>query len=329
VRAVVFEARTGSDCDAPEDLLELAVQPGQTPSGAVSFRHGVSSRAVPLKEIRDMTAALPFGRFTMEYLEKLGEGGLGRVDKVRMTASNCPTKPVGSEWACKRLNATWAAHPTMRERFEREIAALKQLKHPYIVKVEGENLPGGERYYLMPLYASTLRKYIESGRCRSDWRVVAKLGIQCALALQHAHGAGLVHRDIKPDNVLFNPGGTLVVADWGLGYFVHKLSKVLMPLTRGGMGTEYYCSFEQWSTGKCDHRGDIYSLGMTLDELLTGAHRQIVAAGFGLNGPSSTEGTTGAQCFNAVLQRMTAFSPEKRQASMGEVIQGLRAALVA
>lgn len=275
-----------------------------------------------------MTAALPFGRFTFEYLEKLGEGGLGRVDKIRVTASNAPGKTVGSEWACKRLNATWAAHPEMRDRFEREIVALKRMTHRSIVKVEAENLPGGERFYVMPLYASTLRKYIGSGHGRGDWRFVAQLGIQCAQALEHAHGEGLVHRDMKPDNVLFNHGEALVVADWGLGYFVHKFSKVLMPLTRGGMGTEYYCSLEQWSTGKCDHRGDIYSLGMTLDELLTGAQRQIVA-GFGLNGPSSTEGTLGAQYFNAVLERMTSLLADQRQASMGEVILGLRTALAA
>jgi serine/threonine-protein kinase len=275
-----------------------------------------------------MMTTLPFGRAQFQLLEKLGEGGLGRVDKIRITASNAPGKPVGSEWACKRLNATWAAHPEMQQRFEREIVALKRMTHPSIVKVEGESLPGGERFYVMPLYASTLRKYIGTGRGRGDWRFVAQLGIQCAQALEHAHCEGLVHRDMKPDNVLFNPGEPLVVADWGLGYFVHKFSKVLIPLTRGGMGTEYYCSLEQWSKGKCDHRGDIYSLGMTLDELLTGAQRQIIA-GFGLNGPSSAEGTLGAHYFNAVLQRMTSLLAEKRQANMGEVIQGLQTALAA
>jgi serine/threonine protein kinase len=274
------------------------------------------------------TNELPFGRFNFHYLEKLGEGGLGRVDKIRITASNAPGKEVGSEWACKRLNETWNQHPTMRERFEREIQALKRLSHPYIVKVEGENLPGGERFYLMPLYASTLRKYIDSGHGRGNWRLIASLGIQCAQAMSHAHVSGLVHRDIKPDNVLFNHGGTLVVADWGLGYFVHQFSKVLMPLTRGGMGTEYYCSLEQWSTGKCDHRGDIYSLGMSLDECVTGVQRNITV-GFGINTPSSTEDSAGARYFNAVLQRMTSFLPDQRQVNMETVIQELQAALIA
>jgi len=106
---------------------------------------------------------LPVGRFNFVDVEELGIGGLGRVRKIRIVESNASGKPVGSEWACKDLNENWNQHPTMRERFEREIAALKRMTHENIVSCEGENLPGHSRFYLMPLYTNTVRKWSASG----------------------------------------------------------------------------------------------------------------------------------------------------------------------
>ena len=85
---------------------------------------------------------------------------------------------------------------------------------------------------------------------------------------------------------------------------MHRDSQVLQQLTVGGMGTEYYCSLEQWGTGKCDGRGDIYSLGMTLDEWVNGQQRKITV-GAGLNGPTTADTGGGAQRFNALLRAMT------------------------
>src|SRR4051812_47929530 len=82
------------------------------------------------------------GQATFEYVgQNLGIGGLGRVDKIRITSSNASGLPVGSEWACKRLNENWSQHPTMRERFEREIAALGRMSHTNIMTCEGQSLP--------------------------------------------------------------------------------------------------------------------------------------------------------------------------------------------
>lgn len=275
-----------------------------------------------------MTASLPPGRATFEYVgENLGIGGLGRVDKIRITSSNAAGLPLGSEWACKRLNESWSQHPTMRERFEREIAALGRMSHPNIMTCTGQNLPGGERFYVMPLYSSSLRKFIASASRRGDWRFIAGLGATLADALQYAHDLGFVHRDLKPDNILFNNGGPLVIADWGLGYFVHKESKVLQQLTRGGMGTEYYCSLEQWNTGKCDGRGDIYSLGMTLDECVTGTQRAITV-GMGINGAASGQSDVGARRFDELLHTMTRPFAAQRPATMAAVATELRAAVM-
>lgn len=269
--------------------------------------------------------ALPYGQFRFDYVGAgpLGEGGLGRVHRVRILASNAPGKPVGSEWAVKRLNPQWDSHPGMRQRFEREISALKRMSHPNIVTFEGENLPGAERFYMMPLFAHTLRRHIAEGGLRGNWRAIAQHGSILAKAMQYAHDQGFIHRDFKPDNVLFNSDGPLVIADWGLGYFVHRSSVVLQHLTVGGMGTEYYCSAEQWATGKCDCRGDIYSLGMTLDEWLTGRQRAITVGAGLQDARTAPTGSLGADRFNALLVRMTRFASRERPASMRDVAREL------
>jgi len=177
---------------------------------------------------------------------------------------------------------------------------------------------------MMPIFSNTLRKYIASGALRGRWQHIALHGARLADAMQYAHDHGFMHRDFKPDNVLFNDGGPLIVADWGLGYFVHKQSVVLQHLTVGGMGTEYYCSAEQWATGKCDCRGDIYSLGMTLDEWATGRQRPITV-GDGLATAPFSGRTPGAIQFEALLRRMTEFASRARPSSMREVAAALRA----
>jgi serine/threonine protein kinase len=263
-------------------------------------------------------------RFTRVHQMPIGRGGLGEVYHARVVESNCPENPVGADRAVKQLNAKWKKHPAMIARFEREIATLKKMDHPNIVHYHGENLPGNERFYMMPLFSSSVRKLIGGGTMNGDWRGVAGLGAVIADALHYAHGAGFIHRDLKPDNLLFNGGGPLVVADWGIGYFIHQHSQVLQKLTVGGMGTEYYCSLEQWGTGKCDCRGDIYALGMTLDEWVTGRQRPI-SVGDGVAGASVAEITAGARQFNALMQRMTRSSKLHRPSSMMEVASALRA----
>lgn len=272
---------------------------------------------------------LPVGQFRFSQVGAgpLGVGGLGTVYRIRVEASNARGIPIGSEWAMKKLNQKWAQHPEMRERFEREISALRCMSHPSIVTLTGENLPDGERFYVMPLYSNSVRSFIARGGFRGNWRAIAMCGAVLADALQYAHDLGFIHRDLKPDNILFNDHGPLVIADWGLGYFVHRNSLVLQHLTRGGMGTEYYCSLEQWGTGKCDGRGDIYSLGMTIDEWVTGFQRRITIGG-GIEGDTTMELTNGARKFNALLRSMTQTLKNERPSSMRIVAAELRGVAV-
>ena len=223
----------------------------------------------------------------------------------------------------RSLNDKWRMHPTAQARFEREITALASMSHPNIVTCEGVSLPGNARFYLMPLYSTSVRRHIASNGYRGDWRAVARCGTVLAEALQYAHSQWFIHRDVKPDNILFNPGGPLVIADWGIGYFVHQESQVLQQLTRGGMGTEYYCSREQWTTGKCDARGDIYALGMTLDEWVSGRQR-VITVGAGVSGAPNTA-TVGGRRLGEVIARMTRQAAGDRYAAMSVVAAELRA----
>jgi serine/threonine protein kinase len=269
-------------------------------------------------------ALLP-GQFLIASIGLLGEGGLGVVDLVRVTDSN-QAHPIGTQLARKRLNARWALEPQAQERFEREIQLLRTMSHPNIVALEGESLPGGERSYFMPHYPATLRSQLND-RVVHSLSQVAALGHAVAHALDYAHDLGFTHRDIKPDNILLTYDGTPVLSDWGLGQFIHQHSKVLN-LTRGGpMGTEYYCSLEQWATGKGGIPGDVYSLGMTLAEVATGRPVAIPAIGLGIQVDVVSPHLPGARQFNAIVRKMTSVTPTHRHATMVDVARELHGLL--
>lgn len=263
------------------------------------------------------------GQFQIVSVREIGSGGLGTVDAVRVVDSN-QSHPIGLMLARKRLSAKWSTDPGARERFEREIDTLRSMRHRSIVSVEGTSLPGEERFYVMPLYnAGSLRDVISSGR-RLRIREVASLGLSIANALSYAHAMGFFHRDLKPENVLIGDNFQPVVADWGLGQFVHRHSRVL-DVGRGGlMGSAYYCSAEQWATGRCDATGDVYSLGVILGELALGYPPQIHPIGSGIRVDVCLDGSSGGVYFNALIKTMTAIVPSLRHQSMNDVAYNLQ-----
>ena len=176
------------------------------------------------------------------------------------------------------------------------IDALRTMQHPNIISCEGLSLPGSERFYCMPLCAFSYRQLMGAHPEGFEWTSVARLGITLASALEYAHTLGFVHRDLKPENLLLDSLNNVYIADWGLGYFIHKDSKVLMLTQAGELGTAYYCSLEQWSSGKCDARGDVYSLGVTLAELARpAASRPQLTIGMGVQTNIVAQNSSGAR----------------------------------
>ncbi len=270
-----------------------------------------------------MADQLRRGVARFKTLRNLGIGGLGRVEEAEVILSNAFDLPIGKRIAVKYLNDQWKVNQTICLRFEREIGIVKTLEHPMIVPYLGENVSDGpERFYAMPVYEKSLRKHMADRKLPYDWWEVAAFGARLADALAYAHARGHIHRDLKPENILMS-AGVVVIADWGLGGFVHRESKVLQHLTNGGLGTEYYCSPEQWLSGDCQAPGDVYSLGMTLAELTLG--RQLpMALGLGIRQDIVVANSAGAAQFNALIRRMSSMLVTGRIQSMTDVAAGLR-----
>lgn len=260
---------------------------------------------------------LPYGQCRIQHVQPKGEGGLGIVDEVVVVETNC-VHPVGARFARKRLNDKWRNQPDAKVRFEREIEILSGMNHERIVSFQGQSIPGEERFYMMPLYERSVRNYLLAAPGGVNWRNAARFCSELADALHYAHMMGHIHRDLKPENILLDIANNAVISDWGLGQFVHRDSKVL-DLTRGGMGTEYYVSLEQWTTGRCESTGDVYSLGIVLAELVRGANRISIVPGMGISGDVVAGNADGSSEFNQYIRTMTAIFPTARPQSMADV----------
>ncbi len=213
----------------------------------------------------------------------LGRGGMGVVYEAEQIA-------LGRRVALKVLPQQARLDPRLLSRFRREAQAAARLHHTHIVPVFGVGEADGVPFYVMQLIHGrgldsvlrTRRSARKVGRdvtptlvaasdClgegRAYWKSVARLGLQVAEALDHAHGEGFLHRDIKPSNLLIDDRASIWVTDFGL---VKDLAEVA-DLTHSGafLGTLRYAPPEALQGEKADTRGDLYSLGVTLYELAT------------------------------------------------------------
>ncbi|MCK6470497.1 MAG: serine/threonine protein kinase [Planctomycetes bacterium] len=197
-----------------------------------------------------------------ELLAKLGEGGMGAVYRARDTSMDRIV-------ALKVLGQGLTGNPKFVERFRREAKATGLLNHPNIVAAYGAGEADGAHYLAMEFVdGESLRQRLKKVG-KFPEREALEIVRKCAAGLGHAHENNLIHRDIKPDNVLLGKKGEVKIVDLGLAKAVDDDQR----LTKTGtaIGTPHYISPEQArGDSGVDHRSDIYSLGATLYALLTG-----------------------------------------------------------
>jgi serine/threonine protein kinase len=198
-------------------------------------------------------------------LERLGAGGMGAVylcEHVRM----------GRRVALKILPVQQAEDPASLERFYREARAAARLDHPNIVRAHDVDHEDKLHFLVLEFVdGCNLHDFIRKNGTLSAERAAHYIR-QAALGLQHAHEAGLVHRDIKPGNLLIDRQGVVKILDMGLARFFHEDSAAFVNEYEVGyiIGTGDYIAPEQIVDSRVDIRADIYSLGGTLYYLLTG-----------------------------------------------------------
>ena len=194
-----------------------------------------------------------------ELIELIGRGGMANVYKAKCHRLNRMV-------AVKILKSDLADNAEFRRRFRDESRAVAQLSHANIVSVYDVSRSDDMEYIVMELIDGiTLKQYMER-RGQMDWREALHFVTQIMRALSHAHSRGIIHRDIKPQNIMVLRDGSVKVADFGIAC----LADAAQTLTQEALGSVHYISPEQARGDRIDARSDIYSSGVVLYEMLTG-----------------------------------------------------------
>jgi serine/threonine-protein kinase len=303
----------GADLGETQDYIAL---PEPAPAPAAS-----PPPPSPARKSTGIQKTSMLGDFRL--VARLGEGGMGTVYRARQIS-----RP--RDVALKVLSKQVAARPGFVERFHREGRLLARLDHPHIIRCYAVGESHGFHYLAMEF---------ASGGSISSW--LNKLGrfnivdamhviLACAKALAHAHGLGMIHRDIKPDNMLLTSDGVVKLTDLGLA----KAADDSLDLTRTGIGigTPIYAAPEQARDAKrVDGRSDLYALGCVLYHLLAGRPPfeaknlldLLLAKEKGTFTPIRRLVPEAPEGLDRILTRLLAYLPEQRYPDCDELIDDL------
>lgn len=258
-------------------------------------------------------------------LERIGSGGMGTVFRARQESLH-------REVAVKILAPSWSTDIQVSEAFENESRVLAGLRHTNIVEVFGAGREGKYRYYVMGLVDG---KGLSAGRLGAAFpsmpyvQAVAQVGAQAARALAFAHARGVIHRDIKPGNLLLGNDGVLLVSDFGLATILNAGEDAPL-VTQSHDGTLRYMAPERLMGKPENFAADQYSLGLTLYELLA----RSPAFGDGEGGSlvkkicsDTLPRLKGFGELGAVVNKATAFNPAERYESMQAMADDLQRVL--
>ena len=202
-----------------------------------------------------------------EVKELIGSGGMANVYKAVMLGHNGPV-PAGTVVAVKVLRQEYMHDPDLVRRFKNESKAISLLNHPNIVKVYDVSVNDNLQYIVMEYVdGMTLREYLNERGGKLTSRETVHFISQILKALEHAHANGVVHRDIKPQNIMLLDNGQLRMMDFGIA----RISRAENQLLNGkAMGSVHYISPEQAKGDETDCTSDIYSVGVMMYEMLSG-----------------------------------------------------------
>ncbi len=196
-----------------------------------------------------------------EIMEQIGMGGMARVFRALDHRLN-------RQVAVKILREDLAEDAELRRRFHEESQAVAMLSHPNIVAVYDVSRSSDVEYIVMELIDGiTLKQYMQKKGNKLNWREALHFITQIVKALGHAHSRGIIHRDIKPHNIMVLRDGSVKVADFGIA---RVASGGHSTLTQEALGSVHYISPEQARGSHIDARSDLYSAGVVLYEMITG-----------------------------------------------------------